>query len=201
VPERRTNSRRARISAARAGAAVTAIGSWLWTKAARRPVDSMAILCAAAASVIIVVNAAFLQSSAHPARFFVNPNALVQPVENRPTASASALAQRPTEAAPVRQIVISSRMPQTAAPRRSDPIADLIGSSTGSSAGPSTRVAAVQRALAEFGYGQIKPSGIFDEPTSAAIAKFERDHKLPVTGRFSDRFLSELASMTGRPIE
>ena len=68
-------------------------------------------------------------------------------------------------------------------------------------AGPSTRVAAVQRVLAEFGYGQIKSSGIFDEPTSAAIAKFEREHKLPVTGRLSERLLSELASMTGHPIE
>ena len=41
--------------------------------------------------------------------------------------------------------------------------------------------------LSEFGYGQIKPSGILDEATSAAIEKFEREHKLPVTGRLSDR--------------
>jgi hypothetical protein len=201
VRERRNHSRRAGSSAAGLGAAVTAIGSWLWTKAARRPVDSMAILCAAAGSVIIVVNAAFLQSSAHPAPFFVNPRALVQPVDNRPNVSAAALPQRPPEAAPARQTVISSQVRQTAAPRRNDPIADLIGSSAGSSAGPSTRVAAVQRVLAEFGYGQIKSSGIFDEPTSAAIAKFEREHRLPVTGRFSERLLSELASMIGHPIE
>ena len=35
----------------------------------------------------------------------------------------------------------------------------------------------------------------------AAIQKFEADHKLPVTGRLSDRLLSELATMTGRPIQ
>jgi hypothetical protein len=60
---------------------------------------------------------------------------------------------------------------------------------------------AVQRALAEFGYGQIKPSGVIDAPTSVAIEKFESEHKLPATGRLSDRLLNELANMTGRPIE
>ena len=59
--------------------------------------------------------------------------------------------------------------------RRNDPIADLIG--------PSPRIAAVQRALSEYGYGQIKPTGMLDDATSAAIEKFEREHKLPVTGR------------------
>ena len=64
-----------------------------------------------------------------------------------------------------------------------------------------SRVIAVQRVLSEFGYGQIRPSGVIDEPTRAAIEKFESDHKLPVTGRLSDRLLSELGAMTGRPIE
>ena len=35
---------------------------------------------------------------------------------------------------------------------RNDPIAELIA--------PSQRVLAVQRALADFGYGQIKPTGV-----------------------------------------
>jgi hypothetical protein len=34
-----------------------------------------------------------------------------------------------------------------------------------------------------------------------AIEKFERDRKLPVTGQISDRFVRELSSMTGRPLE
>ena len=34
---------------------------------------------------------------------------------------------------------------------------------------------AVQRVLSEFGYGQMRPSGTLDEPTSAAIEKFESD--------------------------
>lgn len=74
-----------------------------------------------------------------------------------------------------------------------DPIAKLIA--------PSKRVTAVQRALSDFGYGQIKPTGVYDPDTRAAIEKFERDHKLPVTGQLSDRVVRELAAMTGRPLE
>ena len=53
----------------------------------------------------------------------------------------------------------------------------------------------------DFGYGQIKPTGNFDAATRAAIEKFERDRKLPVTGQISDRFVRELSTMTGRPLE
>ncbi len=76
---------------------------------------------------------------------------------------------------------------------RNDPIAELIG--------PSPRIMAVQRVLTEYGYGQIKPSGFLDRPTSAAIEKFERERKLPVTGRVSDRLVDDLAEMVGHPVE
>jgi peptidoglycan hydrolase-like protein with peptidoglycan-binding domain len=83
--------------------------------------------------------------------------------------------------------------PPAAVPVRNDAIADLLA--------PSKRVAAVQRALAQFGYGQIKPSGVVDAETRAAIEKFERDRKLPVTGQPSDRLTRELAAATGRPLD
>jgi len=82
-----------------------------------------------------------------------------------------------------------------AAPARHDPIAELIAPS------PSKRVLAVQRALADFGYGQIKPTGALDSDTRAAVEKFEREHSLPIDGQISDRFVRELAAMTGRPLE
>jgi len=63
------------------------------------------------------------------------------------------------------------------------------------------RVASVQRALTEYGYGQLKPTGAVGADTQAAITKFERDRKLPVTGQMSDRLVRELTAMTGRPIE
>ena len=81
------------------------------------------------------------------------------------------------------------------APARHDPIAELIAPS------PSKRVLAVQRALADFGYGQIKPTGVLDNDTRAAVDKFEREHSLPIDGQISDRFVRELAAMTGRPLE
>jgi peptidoglycan hydrolase-like protein with peptidoglycan-binding domain len=77
---------------------------------------------------------------------------------------------------------------------RVDPIAELIAPSP-------KRVMAVQRALAEAGYAQLKPTGAFGPETQAAIEKFERDRKLPITGQISDRLMRELAALTGEPLE
>ena len=63
------------------------------------------------------------------------------------------------------------------------------------------KIAAVQRALTDYGYGQLKPTGLIGADTQAAITKFERDRKLPVTGQMSDRLVKELTHMTGRPID
>jgi len=82
---------------------------------------------------------------------------------------------------------------RTAAPARSDPIAELIM--------PTKRVLAVQRALADFGYGQIKPTGVYDPATQAAVEKFEHDRRLPITGQITDEVVRELAAVTGRPLE
>jgi hypothetical protein len=178
---------------ARAGTLAASFGSRLWTQAIGRPVDSFAILGATAATILIVVNAVFLQSGARPAPFVANPTL-------QKTADA---APKPAEQTGPRIIDMSAthsvaRPPQTVpvpvpSPRRNDPIADLIG--------PSPRIMAVQRVLSNYGYGQIKPSGMLDDATSQAIEKFEREHKLPVSGRVSDRLVSELAAMTGHPIE
>jgi hypothetical protein len=201
VRDRRNKSRRGSRSGS---GAVAFIGTRLWSAAAQRPIDSAAILCAVAASLIIVVNAAFLQTGSHPAPFFANPVALPQTADNKPAAApppAQVLppaSAKPSDAVSPRSITIPRNTP-TGSVRRNDPIGDLIGS--GSSPAPTSRVAAVQRVLTEFAYGQIKPTGVVDEPTSAAIAKFESEHKMPVTGRLSDRLLTELAAMTGHPIQ
>jgi len=79
------------------------------------------------------------------------------------------------------------------APVRNDPIAELLA--------PSKRMLAVQRALADFGYGQIKPTGVAGPETQGAIEKFERDHRMPVTGQVSDALVRALSAMTGRPLE
>lgn len=75
---------------------------------------------------------------------------------------------------------------------KTDPLGDLITNTR--------RVAAVQRALTEYGYGQLKPTGNVGSDTSAAIQRFERERKLPVTGQMSDRLVQELGTVTGRAI-
>ena len=62
-------------------------------------------------------------------------------------------------------------------------------------------MAAVQRTLTEYGYGQLKPTGTVGSDTQVAIQKFERDRKLPVTGQISDRLVRELSAMIGHPVE
>jgi Putative peptidoglycan binding domain len=221
VRERRTKSgRRAGAGKGAATGALASVGLRLWSTAAHRPVDATAILCAAAATLIVVVNAVFLQSGVHPAPFFANPTAMRQASGSRlasPTTLSSTppgptLPSSPSTRTPDRVIDMApgraapaARTQAATSARRNDPIGDLIGTSTApsstASVGSSARITAVQRVLSEFGYGQLRLSGAIDEPTSAAIQKFEADHKLPVTGRLSDRLLSELAAMTGRPIQ
>ena len=81
----------------------------------------------------------------------------------------------------------------TPAPAHNDPIATLLA--------PSKRVLAIQGALADFGYGQIKPTGVVDAETRAAIEKFERDRGMPADGQISQDFVRALAAMSGRPLD
>jgi Putative peptidoglycan binding domain len=67
--------------------------------------------------------------------------------------------------------------------------------------GGSRRVAAVQRALTEYGYGQLKPTGTIGPDTQAAVAKFERDRKIPATGHMTERMVRELSAMIGHAID
>jgi peptidoglycan hydrolase-like protein with peptidoglycan-binding domain len=76
---------------------------------------------------------------------------------------------------------------------RNDPIAALLA--------PNPRIVAVQRALTDFGYGPVKPSGIYDTETRVAIEGFEKARRRPVTGQISDLLVRDLAALTGRPLE
>jgi hypothetical protein len=114
---------------------------------------------------------------------------------------------------------------RTAEPKAADPLANLVKATTGAApAAPSgvlrppasipvashneaaaisgpRRVAAVQRALTQYGYGQLKPTGTAGSDTLAAVKKFERERKIPVTGHISDRLVQELTAMIGHPID
>src|SRR5271169_6418566 len=177
----------------------------------RRPKDVIAGALAFAAVTAIIANALFLQAGRHPAPMFgsvttmpavasatANPLPRPRPVdvfeariaESR-AADLMANLVKTTGATPV--------MP-AAVPR---PLAPVPLSVHGDAASiPSARrVASVQRALTDYGYGQLKPTGMIGSDTQAAIQKFERARKLPVTGQLSDRLVRELTGMIGHPID
>lgn len=181
MPERRNQGRRWNARAVKAAASV---GFLLWAKVAQRPVDAFAVLGAGAVTLVIVVNAVFLQSGSHPAPFFANPASAPVAADARSRSAAAGAPARPPAAAPAAQVI---------AVRPNDVIAQLIG--------PSPRILAVQRVLSDYGYGQITPNGMLDAATGAAIEKFEREHKLPVSRRVSDRLVRELTAMAGHPVE
>jgi Putative peptidoglycan binding domain len=106
--------------------------------------------------------------------------------------------------------------PKAAEPKAADPLANLVKATAGmpvtangprppasipTAAQAARRVAAVQRVLTEYGYGQLKPTGTIGSDTQAAIQKFERERKLPVTGQISDRLVRDLVAMTGHSID
>jgi peptidoglycan hydrolase-like protein with peptidoglycan-binding domain len=138
------------------------------------------------------------RSHAHAAPSPAPANA-VTPPPARPAATTPARAAAPARtAAPMRleppapvHTTASIDVPRPPAPIRT----------AASAAAPSKRIVGVQRALSDFGYGQVAPTGVMGAETKSAIERFERERKLPVTGQVSDRLVRELAAVTGRPLE
>ena len=185
----------------RAASAGGALFAGLWERATARPTDFAAILAGTAMSAVIVVNALYLQTGSRSAPYFTPPVAASTPaVAPLHAAQAAAQATGTTAVKPAEQVIATRPVAggaiaaQPVSVRRDDPIAQLLAPQ------PSPRVTAVQRALSEYGYGQIKPTGFVDEATTAAIQRFEREHKLPVTGRISERLVSQLTALVGHSL-
>ena len=184
------------------------------------PKDMIAGVLAFAAVSAIIANALFLQAGRHPSPMFGSVTAI-------PAAGPASLLPRPrpVEAA-TRSADTSPPEPKPAEPKTVDAMANLVKSTGAPAAPPSKiarppaatpvfphnettanptapprRVAAVQRALTEYGYGQLKATGTIGADTQAAIQKFERERKIPVTGQVSDRLVHELTTVIGHPIE
>jgi hypothetical protein len=195
----------------------------------RSPKDMIAGLLAAAAISAIVANALFLQAGRHPSPMFGASSAPGHPLANplprpRPVEAATraveltaadvkAAESRPEAKPEPKSDAMSNLVAKAAAPPAPVAAPAAAASSTAivrppapvPAATPHTaagrKIAAVQRTLTEYGYGQLKPTGMIGADTQAAITKFERDRKLPVTGQMSDRLVKELSHMTGRPID
>lgn len=180
------------------------------------PKDTFAGALALAVISAIIINALFLQAGRHPSPMFGS----IVAMPAMALAPASPLPRpRPVEAIPVETRLAE---PKPVEPRAADPLTSLVKTTSAAPAASSSvlrppapipasshseaiagsrRVAAVQRALTEYGYGQLKPTGTVGSDTQAAIQKFERERKLPVTGHVSDRLVRELTVMIGRPID
>ena len=182
------------------------------------PKDTVAGALAFAALIAIIVNALFLQAGHHPAPMF---GSVVMLPEAQP---ASPLPRpRPVEAS-VRPAEVSAPESKLAEPRSADPLTNLVKATSEAPVAASNvprppaavpvaphnevlvnsgsrRVAAVQRALTEYGYGQLKPTGTVNADTLAAIQKFERERRMPLSGQVSERLVHELSVMIGHPID
>ena len=162
----------------------------------RNPRDTLAVGAAVVAVAAIVVNALFLQAGRHPAPIFTSTVTL-PPVSAPPKAAALAtetvnLLPRPRPGDADAQVA--------EAPKTADPVGSLVRA-TSTPAASSSRVAAVQRALSDYGYGQLRATGTIGADTQAAIQRFERERKMPITGQVSDRLVRELGLATGKPIQ
>jgi hypothetical protein len=180
------------------------------------PKDMVAGALAFAAVSAIIGNALLLQAGHHPAPMF----GTVVAISAAATAPASPLPRpRPVDVA-IKSAEASPSEPKPVELKAADPMASLVKATTAAPVASSTivrppasipfatanpsgsrKVAAVQRTLTEYGYGQLKPTGTVGADTQAAIQKFERERKLPVTGQMSDKLVRELTAMTGKPID
>jgi hypothetical protein len=182
----------------------------------RYPRDMIAIFVAVVAAGSIFINALYRQPGPHPAPIFAvksrpvaaETTATVQVApRSRPETTVSQKIEAPApqkldalsrpRLEPVK--VETAPMPKP----KPDAIAALISGQPVPAATPTpaAKVILVQRALNDFGYGPVKSSGNVGPDTTAAIQKFERERKLPVTGQISPRFLRELAAVTGRTLD
>lgn len=193
------------------------------------PKDTLAGLVAVAAVSAIVANALFLQTGRHPAPMFgtvinlpmpssvpqPNPMPRPRPVGAdtsplEPKATEFRAEPKPAEKAPEKPIEATA-----STPRAGDPMTNLVKATTSPSVAVARppapipvqqspvarRISGVQRALSEYGYGQLKVTGTMSGETQSAIQKFEREHKMQVTGQVSDRLLRELGAAIGHPVE
>jgi hypothetical protein len=185
------------------------------------PKDMVAGVLAFAAVSAIIANALFLQAGHHPAPMFGTvvavPAASLTPASPLPRPRPNEATLKAADAALVEPKLVE---PKPVESRVADPMANLVKATAVTPvASPSVmrppapipaapvaltgsrRVAAVQRTLTEYGYGQLKPTGTIGADTQAAIQKFERERKIPVTGQMSDRLVHELSAMVGKPID
>ncbi|MFO1149303.1 MAG: peptidoglycan-binding domain-containing protein [Alsobacter sp.] len=181
----------------------------------RNPGRTVVGAASAAFAVAIAINAMVMQGGPHPAPFFRPPVDVLRPAQapvppSRPadliareiavTDAVPAPAGQSSSAPAAKTALPKPPAPAVPVPAPRDPIADVLKAAPAAPE-PSRTALFAQRALAKLNYGPIKPDGLLGPGTRAAIERFERDHKLPVTGELAPRTLKELAAASGLPQE
>lgn len=127
------------------------------------------------------------------------------PVAAKPAVPPKPVATPARPAAPTMPVTTAAKPTASAAPAPSG-LDALSAEITGSVRPPvdveiSPRVLAVQKALADIGYGPIRIDGRAGAATREAVERFERDRRLPISGEVSDRLVRELNAVAGTRIE
>lgn len=155
-----------------------------------RPGETAGSVVALGAVIYVSLNALGFQVGRHPAPILPQAN----PVADRAVVKAPAI---PVAAQASNEKPVPAAQREAPHAAAHDPIADMLrsaGETTASvSPKPDRDVMRAQRALSKLGYGSLKDDGVMGAGTRAALEKFERERKLPVTGRASGRTLRELA--------
>ncbi len=165
----------------------------------RNPRDSMCALALITAIAAIVANSLYLQPGRHPAPIFAIRPLPVLSGEETGTVTQSSRRRPPAPDAQKPELAQRSDpvpLPRPRAQSTPGPRPDAAEATN-----PSRQLGAVQRILNEFGYGPIRVSGILDDNTREGIARFERDHNLPVTGQNTPQLRRAISIATGRSLE
>jgi hypothetical protein len=220
------------VLAARSGRDFTSVGTVRPRRARGRP--SLAMLALAfvarrpgrvAGGALFLATAAFVsfnaltQSAPHPAPLFGSAQREAAPANRAPAPAPSRVESAPR---PATQPAVPANIEDLLAPipparpvnetaSISDPLGELIRSSTGSGttgsvapAGavePDPRLMAAQRALTKLGYGPLTEDGLFGPMTRSAIERFERDQGLTTTGQLAPQTVRALAVRSGVAID
>ena len=164
----------------------------------RNPRDSMCALALMTAVAAIVANSLYLQPGRHPAPIFaIRPLPVLSgeetgTVTQLPRRRPAPDAQKPEPAQKSDPVPLPRPRAQSTPGPRPD---------AAEATNPSRQLGAVQRILNEFGYGPIRVSGLLDDNTREGIARFERDHNLPVTGQNTPQLRRAISIATGRSLE
>ena len=184
----------------------------------RKPGRTLAGVVVAGLVTGITLNAVQFQTGYHPSPLFGGPRAAASAPKTAAAVAPPLPAPRPVTLAQPAPVVAAAPAPAPAtapvvqpvapraaarevevapAPAKKDPIAALLNGETPVEAAlPPARVAAVQKALIRSGF-VLRADGVMGSSTRQALERFERDHKLPVTGDLSPRTLRELAQESG----